>query len=526
MEIKDKLISLIESSGKMFRKVYLEKHHIDILEEVLKYSENFKLIEIDFKEQVYCYIKNITEIQKCKNPNCNNKVKFRNSTLGYFEYCCNYCIGTDPKMVEKKENTSVKNYGVKYPQKLKEVKEKIRKTNQKRYGCNAPMQNKEVQQKSKNTFSKNYGKKDTKEYKEYIRKRVESFMINVDSWKEKFTNTMNERYGGIGLLPHLTDPIIIKQSKTKKLINFFKKLVNKHKHIKFNSVDIENRKFNIHCNLEEHNFDININLFISRMKHDIELCTICNPLNSSSSSQELYIRKFLKNLGLDFIINSRQIIPPYEIDMYLDEYKLGIEFNGLFWHNLENKGCDYHKMKQLKTEKMCINLIQIWEDDWKNKENIVKSFISELTFKPTKIIDKFEIIEIDSEIKNDFLLTNNIGGYFDSKLNIGLYIENILISILCVGETCLFCNKLFNEYIDTYKILLEYYVNTHNKELKLLIDKSYNNSKIFLDLGFVKNCDIVPKNYFVYNKIRYNEKQTEKDFIIYDAGHMELIYKK
>jgi hypothetical protein len=56
----------------------------------------------------------------------------------------------------------------------------------------------------------------------------------------------------------------------------------------------------------------------------------------------------------------------YEIDCYFPELKLGIEFNGTYWHNKENQW-----KEELKTKRALesgIKLIHIWEDDWNNNK--------------------------------------------------------------------------------------------------------------------------------------------------------------
>jgi len=100
---KDKLNDLIDSSGKMFREKYLKEHHIEICEDVIKFIKLNDLDSLPFKQQVYHYLNDIKNIVKCKNPNCNNTVKFKNSTIGYYTYCCNKCIGSDPDIIKEKE---------------------------------------------------------------------------------------------------------------------------------------------------------------------------------------------------------------------------------------------------------------------------------------------------------------------------------------------------------------------------------------------------------------------------------------
>lgn len=80
-------------------------------------------------------------------------------------------------------------------------------------------------------------------------------------------------------------------------------------------------------------------------------------------------------MGIDNIVeNSKSIISPQELDIYLPDYKLAIEYNGLYWHS-EQAGLDknYHIDKTMTCEEKGIRLIHVFSDDWEFKKEIVKS---------------------------------------------------------------------------------------------------------------------------------------------------------
>lgn len=113
-------------------------------------------------------------------------------------------------------------------------------------------------------------------------------------------------------------------------------------------------------------------------------------LQCSRSSVEYQIHDFLKTLinKKEIATNTRKIIS-LELDLYVDSLKKAIEVNGDYWHSNElitkRTGMSAEKYHRLK-KKLCadkdIDLIFIWEQDWKNsqeyvKENIVKWFHNE-----------------------------------------------------------------------------------------------------------------------------------------------------
>ena len=58
------------------------------------------------------------------------------------------------------------------------------------------------------------------------------------------------------------------------------------------------------------------------------------------------------------------MINPYELDIYLPEIGIAIEFNGLHWHSDKYKNKNYHLVKYERCLENEIELIQVWEDDW------------------------------------------------------------------------------------------------------------------------------------------------------------------
>lgn len=92
------------------------------------------------------------------------------------------------------------------------------------------------------------------------------------------------------------------------------------------------------------------------------------------------------------IFHDRQAIKPKELDIYIPNLNLAIEYNGNFWHSIEN-GCseDYHLSKSLLCREHNIRLIHIYEfEDFEQQKQLIKSLI----------------LGIDNYPKNDFNKNN------------------------------------------------------------------------------------------------------------------------
>ena len=73
-------------------------------------------------------------------------------------------------------------------------------------------------------------------------------------------------------------------------------------------------------------------------------CPYCEKTSVSEKEKDLLI--FLEeSFNGKIITNSKKIIEPLELDIYLPELKLAFEFNGTYWHSEEKKSPDYHLKK-------------------------------------------------------------------------------------------------------------------------------------------------------------------------------------
>lgn len=96
----------------------------------------------------------------------------------------------------------------------------------------------------------------------------------------------------------------------------------------------------------------------------------------TSSKGEIELREFV-NQFYKTINNSRDIIPPFELDIYIPELKIAFEYNGEYWH-LRPSTMKVDKIKNTYCTTKGIKLITIWENDWKNNRETIKEMITEI----------------------------------------------------------------------------------------------------------------------------------------------------
>jgi hypothetical protein len=273
-------------------------------------------------------------------------------------------------------------------------------------------------------------------------------------------------------------------------------------------------------------------------------CSNC--VNSSRSVKEKEVVAFIQSLGVDDIVeNSRSIIPPQELDVYLPNYNIAIEFNGLYWHS-EQAGTDrlYHINKTKDCEDVGVRLIHIFQDDWEYKQDIVKARLKNLLGFNTRRIGarKTDVREIDSKTKNQFLEKYHIQGRDKAQIKLGAYYNEELIGVMTFSKGRLFGGKSkedewelsrFATVADTYtpglasKMLKHFEKNYDWNRIHSFADRCWSQGGLYESLGFNREYETPPSYWYAYNgssirEHRYNyRKQNLKKFEDYDDNKTE-----
>ena len=450
---------------------------------------------------------------------------------------------------EKCKNTMNIKYGVDYPAQNKEILKKIQNTSLNRYDTLYPNQNREIREKIHNTNLERYG-------------NISSF--GNKETKEKCKNTMNIRYG-VDYTFQNTDLLKLSLKKTKK--TKIKNIIKNNDEII--SVNYDRMEYECYCEKCKNIYFVDTHLFNYRKKvYKTNVCIYCNKIGKQYSDLEKNLFNFIKeNYNGEIIINNRKIIKPYELDIYLPELNLAFEFNGLYWHNELNKPNNYHKIKSDMCNDKGIQLIHIYEDDWNYKQDIIKSMIlNKLGKTPNKIFGrKTEVKEIfDNKSVKDFLEKNHLQGFVGSKIKIGLFFENELISLMTFGklrksmnsksknendyEMLRFCNKLNINVIGGASKLFKYFIKNYEfNEITSYADRSHSNGNLYKQLGF-KLIHITSPNYYYIidnskhyrfnfrknilikqgfdpNKSEHEIMSERKIFRIYNSGNYKFIFE-
>ena len=258
-------------------------------------------------------------------------------------------------------------------------------------------------------------------------------------------------------------------------------------------------------------------------------CPKCS-LTYNKSEEE--IKDFIKSLNINIVENDRTILNGKELDIYIPENKLAIEYNGLYWHSNQFIDKNYHLNKTNKCVEENIQLIHIFEDEWVYKKDIVKSRLRNLlNLTENKIYTrKCEIREVSSKESGLFLENNHIQGKVGSKVKLGLYYNDELVSLMTFGglrknlggkksenhyELIRFCNKLNTNVIGGASKLLKHFIKTYNpKEIISYADRRWSNGNLYDRLGFELSHISKPNYFYINDDRRENRFKYRKDVLI------------
>ena len=242
--------------------------------------------------------------------------------------------------------------------------------------------------------------------------------------------------------------------------------------------------------------------FEQKLSNHIHLKHGCPKCASMISKQETEFQNWLSGY-IDIETNSRSIIPPYELDVVIPSKKIAIEYNGLYWHSESaGKNKSYHLLKYQLCKEAGFRLIQIWENEWTQKKDIVKSIIlSAIGIYERKIgARQCNIENIDVTTARQFYDNNHIQGFYGGKHK-GLLYKGELVSMMTIkyhDNHCSlerFVNKRGYRVMGAFSKLLKSF--NIDKPIETFSDLRYFTGGVYSKNGFTFLYNSDP-NYFYF----------------------------
>jgi hypothetical protein len=278
--------------------------------------------------------------------------------------------------------------------------------------------------------------------------------------------------------------------------------------------------------------------FVYNRKHSN--CPTCYA-KTFVSQPEKDITKFLKDkTNFNVLTSYRNIKNVSEVDIYIPEKQIAVEYNGVYWHSEIFKNPKAHYNKWLACKEQGIQLIQIWEDDWNHNPEQIKNMLTHklgLSQQKKAFARKTTIKLLTKNEAEKFLNTNHIQGYASGSYYIGLIDDsNSLIAVLVLKKEPGTNGKTLNiiryatsaNVIGGFTKLLKYAEKIYAPEAFITFsDNCVSNGGLYENNGFIVDKILSPDYMYVVNgkrehKFGYRLKRFKNDNnLVYKEGLTE-----
>lgn len=252
------------------------------------------------------------------------------------------------------------------------------------------------------------------------------------------------------------------------------------------------------------------------------------------SKPEKELQEFLTELSIPFRGSVKDILPNnLELDILISDKELAIEYGGLYYHTelakpkSKGRGKDYHQNKWQLCKNRGIQLITIFEDEWIDNPNLVKSIIKNKLGLSEKGngARAYSLTELSSKNARKFFKSNHIQGYANATVSYGLIdTQNTIVAAMSFIKQNRFSKKGTND--NTWEIVrfatnglsipgaaskLLSRFETVNKPSKLIsyADLRYGEGKVYEKLGFTFIRTTAPGYFYTDN---YSSRQSRQKF--------------
>ncbi len=522
-------------------------------------------------EKIYCVLHDIKECPIC--PGCNKKLNFKMFKYGYFKTCNNInCKRKNTKWsscsaVKKKQFKNIlnnfindieqNNYNLIDILIIKDfIEQRLIDTN---IGRKHQLVNyKHIQnykdllisilQLTKNLIPINYKKFDWSQRFYIIQNNLKEIPIC------EFCNTNKRFY--ISFIKGYQKACNIKcgnshYASKKRIESHFKEIeqyINKQGFQIINNEDydgLNKTRLSLKCN--KCNSIINKDLSDGKWK-DI-FCSGCFG-NKNISKDEKNITEYIKTVYKEKIEENYKFHKykngVKELDIFLPNKNIAIEYNGLYWHSEQHKDKLNLYNKTILCDSENIQLIHIFEDEWLFKEKIVKARLKHILglVKYSIGARECEIKIIDVKLKNKFLNKYHLQGEDKSAIHLGAYYKNRLVAVMTFGklrkalgqnakvgsyELIRFCTISNFNFPGIANKLLNYFEKTYKPKYVIsYADRRWSKGNLYKNLNFTFIKYSKPSYWYFKGVKRYHRFNFRKNILknklkMFDSNKTEIV---
>lgn len=248
-------------------------------------------------------------------------------------------------------------------------------------------------------------------------------------------------------------------------------------------------------------------------------CPKCKTITSSGESD---LVDFIKSLGFSTKLHNRSVLAGKELDIYIPEKKLAIEYDGLYWHSSNFKENTYHVNKTDVCLSRGVTLLHVFEDEWVSKRRIVESRIRHMLGVQgiSVYARKCVVSKISYSLAEKFCNKYHLQGACPSSVNLGLFYNGRPVAVMTFGkprfskahswELLRYCSLGNVSVVGGAGKLLAYFRKHYQGSIITYADRRWSNGNLYRKLGMTELKKSKPAYYYIKNGIRYNRVTFQK----------------
>lgn len=479
-----------------------------------------------------------SKLEKYGDENFNNKDKRKKTCLE--KYGVEYNLQSED-FKEKAKETLINEYGS-IDEAYKQRFEKIKQTNLERYGVETQLERKDVIDKSKKTkierYGSLYGELQIKKAKETRLKRYGDENYNN---RDKCKKTCLEKYGYTSWMQNPENALKVGRQYSN--YNFQNQM------LKFSN----NKSYELFEKNGDHFWKCLLcgNVYNYTLQKQL-ICRNCFPKLFGTSNHEKDVVEYLRSQGFEVEQNTRTLLncfkhpelkplfkkfkfnesAAYEIDCFVPELRLAVEYDGIYWHSNIDK--NYHLAKTEMCKKLGIRLVHWFESD-----DILK-MKDILNFKKKRIYARSCSLRIiTNEECSQFLIKYHLQKDRPSTVRLGLYYENELVQVMTFGkprynksfqwELIRECSKANIVVVGGCSKLFTFFEKNYKpKSIISYCDKRLFTGSSYTQLGMTLLRDSSPSYQYVgpdrkvYNRVHFQKHKLSKILPQFDSSATEI----
>jgi hypothetical protein len=456
-------------------------------------------------EKMFALRNNLKEAPKCT---CGKYLNLLNATK-FTQYCSAKCSANSASTKLLRKDTNLQKYGAEHAASATSVKAKIESTNIARYGSRSSWASPDVRKKMKASMLELYGTENAAKSQVIKDKIRESHASRSEDEKAgtlaKRQGTNLEKYGV--LFPQTLEAQRKQASQQSVFENAFVKdglsqFLQKLKEESGISPIFLTEEWAGYTKSYTWQHDVCKKTFDGTVWNGIR--SIQCPFCKTKSKVQQWIEDLVSSTGLDYIVEDRKQIAPYELDVLIPGKHLAIEVNGIFWHHTKART----QPLLSKTKAFRGTLLHFWDFEINHREQAIKNIVlSKLGVLPKIGARQLKVQEVPKKEAKIFFEANHLQGYAPCAVVFGLYQGTELLSATSFGrprfssrgdwELIRFASAGVSIQGGLSRLLKAFAKDKEGELLVTFADRRISNGEVYVKTGFTPVGESSP-NYFYF----------------------------